>query len=303
MNNHVKYYQASGITIQVNSDFPIGENTFHPKFKLFEVNGHGEDNVTIRHHFHLSDYLTDKKTYNNQIYQNESWNVFRTDNSWIYKYNPLPVEKTGSPVIGLFNNNHTAIDIYAPDIDEIRYKEGNFNALTLFNSDQLLFSKLLCDRKGLILHSNGFDIFGNGILLTGKSGAGKSTLSKMLKKRGFQILCDDRMFIKQKDKFYLYGNWCHGTVPDVSSITVPLKAIFFLEKSKNNLIQKIDDKKTIFPQLLTSVVRPFLSRKEWNSTLITLEAIVDSTRCYKIKFDLSGQICQIIDELFKNKNR
>ncbi len=300
MNNHVKYYNAAEITVQVKSDYPITENTFHPKFKLFEVDRPGENNITISHHFHLPDYLTDQTTYNKQIYQDELWKVFRIDNSWIYKYNPLPTEKTGFPVIGLFNNNHTAIDIYAPDIDEIRYKKGSFNALTLFNSDQILFSKLLCDKKGLILHSNGFDVFGNGILLTGESGAGKSTLSKMLKNRGFQILCDDRMFVKQKDKFYLYGNWCHGTVPDVSSIIVPLKAIFFLEKSKHNLIQQIDNKTIIFTQLLTSVVRPFLSRKEWNSTLITLEEIVDSTRCYKIKFDLSGEICKILDELFNN---
>ncbi len=298
MNNHVKYYKAAEITIQIKSDYPISEKTFHTKFKLFEVNGPGEENITIHHHFHLPAFLTDQTVYNNKIYHNEFWKVFKTDNSWIYKYNPFPIVKTGFPVIGIFNNNHTVIDIYAPDIDAVKYEKGNFNALTLFNSDQILFSKLLCNKKGLILHSNGFDIFGNGILLTGESGAGKSTLSKMLKNKGFQILCDDRMFIKQKEDFCLYGNWCHGTVPDVSSTNVPLKAIFFLEKSKHNLIQQIDDKNEIFLKLITSVVRPFLDRNEWNSTLKTLEEIINATKVYKLQFDLSGKICNIISKLF-----
>jgi len=298
MKNNIKYYQVAGITVQVNSDFPISENTFHPKFKLFEVAGPGEDNIIIQHHFHLPDNLKDLSIYGNPIYQKDWWKVFKPNGSWIYKYNPVSEEESGYPVIGLFNNSHTAIKIFIPDINETQYKKGNFNALTLFNSDQILFSKLLCFQKGLILHANGFDIHGNGVLITGESGAGKSTLSKMLKKKGFKILCDDRMFIKRKDEFFIYGNWCHGTVPDFSSTNAPLKAILFLEKSKNNLIQKINSKNELFQRLINSVVKPFLGREEWDSTLKTLEEIIDCTGCYKIKFDLSGEVCELIETMF-----
>jgi hypothetical protein len=43
------------ITIQVESDLPITDSTFHPKFKLFEIEGPGEETIYIRHHFSLPD--------------------------------------------------------------------------------------------------------------------------------------------------------------------------------------------------------------------------------------------------------
>jgi HPr Serine kinase C-terminal domain len=300
MKSSVKYYQAAGITVQVNSDFSIAENTFHSKFKQFEKSGLGEDNITIHHHFYLPDLSQYFDSSEKEIYKNEHWHILQTKNCWIYKYQPSPTEESGFPVIGLFNHDHSVIKVYSPGIDETRYKKGNFGALTLFNTDQILFSKLLCKRKGLITHSNGFDISGNGILLTGESGAGKSTLSKMLKNKGFEILCDDRMFIQQKEKFYIYGNWCHGTVPDVSSAVVPLNAILFLEKSNQNSIQKIDNKNLIFKKMMTSLVRSFLDREELNLILTTLETVVKQTTCYNIKFDLSGEICDLIEDLFIN---
>lgn len=52
---------------------------------------------------------------------------------------------------------------------------------------------------------------------------------------------------------------------------------------------------------MTSLVRSFLNREELNSTLTTLEAIVKETRCYNIKFDLSGEICDLIEALFINE--
>ena len=50
-----RYYQCGGITFQVISDLPIQDTTFQPKFKLFEVEGPGDDTITIRHHFCLPD--------------------------------------------------------------------------------------------------------------------------------------------------------------------------------------------------------------------------------------------------------
>jgi hypothetical protein len=37
VKNHRRYYQCGGITIRVESDLPITDNTFHPKFKLFQI--------------------------------------------------------------------------------------------------------------------------------------------------------------------------------------------------------------------------------------------------------------------------
>ncbi|MCP4117800.1 MAG: hypothetical protein GY737_20860 [Desulfobacteraceae bacterium] len=295
---NIKFYSVAGITIKVRSDYPITDNTFHSKFRQFEVDGPGDDNVVINHHFHMPDSINVPCEY--EIYNKSQWQVFKTDTAWIFNYHSVLPEDFPHSVMGVFNSNYTVLDIYSDDIDQESYKNGRFNALTLFNTDQILFAKLLCDRNGLIIHSNGFDINGNGILLAGDSGAGKSTLSGMLKERGFGILCDDRMFVKNlQDVFWLYGNWCHGTKPDTSSISVPLKAVFFLEQSKTNKVIRIEDKKQIARKLVRSMVKPFLTPEDWGKTLTIIERIGRNVECYVLQFDLSGEICEEIEKLFQ----
>ena len=298
MKNNVKYYQVAGITVQVNSDFPISENTFHPKFRLFEVDGPSEDNIIIHHHFHLP---VEKKTFDHshKVFKDNQWEIFKTENTWIYKYNPI-FENTGFPSIGFFNKDHTSNHIYTDKISKEIYQNYSFPSLTLFNNDQILFAKLLSDRNGIIIHSNGFNIGGKGVLLTGNSGVGKSTLSKMLKNCGHNILCDDRMFtIKKKDGFWIYGSWCHGTVPDSSSMAVPLKAIFFLEQSKENTISLIENKKVIVAKLIKSLVRPLMTHDGWENTFEILSHLPKDVLCYKLKFDLSGKICKQMEDLIE----
>ncbi|MBU1344822.1 MAG: hypothetical protein KKE44_19230 [Proteobacteria bacterium] len=299
MSVNVKYYAVAGITIQVNSDLPITENTFHPRFKLFEVDGPGVDNVVIHHHFYLPDpLLKNHDSQKNEIYKKDQWQIYKTNDAWIYKFHPVFPDDPDHSAVGIFNLNHRHVDIYTCDIDKVKYANHHFNALTLFNSDQVLFSKILSDRNGLIIHSNGFDMDGNGILLAGRSGAGKSTLSKMLKADNMKILCDDRMFIARPGTdFWIYGNWCHGSVPDISQGSAPLKAIFFLKQSKTNQIVLFKDVSALIPLLMKSIVKPFLDKEGWDKTLTTIKDLIETIPCYQLEFDLSGNICKNIRNL------
>lgn len=120
MKNNVKYYQVAGITVQVNSDFPISENTFHPKFRLFKVDGPGEDNITIHHHFHLP-AGENSLDHAHKVFKDNQWEIFKDETIWIYKYNPI-FENTGFPSIGVFNKSHTSIHIYTDQISEKIYQ-------------------------------------------------------------------------------------------------------------------------------------------------------------------------------------
>lgn len=294
MESHTRYFEAAGITIQVNSEYPIFDTTFHPKFKAFESQTPGKDYIIINHHFHLIDPAYKKETL---IYDKNQWQIFKSNDYWFYNYTPDLNETSFGTVTGRFNKDHSITDIYI-EISEKDYKTAQFNALTLFNTDQVLFARLLNNREGLILHSNGFKIDGKGILLTGHSGAGKSTLSIMLKQQNAQILCDDRMFIKfDQPGFQIFGHWNHGSVSDVSSGSAPLKAIFFLEQAKENQIIKIKDKKKISLNLFQSVVKQFLTREEWNTTFNTLEKMINNIDCYLLRFNLDGNICNEINRL------
>lgn len=294
MQSHTRYYEAAGITIQVNSDYLISDTTFHPKFKAFECQTPGKDHIIIHHHFCPIDASITGKTL---IYDKNQWQIFKSPDFWFYKYTPDSNETGFGPVTGRFNADHSVADIYL-EISQKDYSNARFNALTLFNTDQVLFARLLNNREGLILHSNGFEIDGRGILLTGHSGAGKSTLSRMLKQKNAHILCDDRMFIKFcPPEFWIYGHWNHGSVSDVSSKSAPLKAVFFLEQAKENQIIKIEDKKKISLNLFQSVIKQFLTREEWNTTFDTLEKIINTIDCYTIKFNLDGKISYKIMQL------
>ena len=51
--HHTRRYEIAGITVQVQSDLPITDATFHEKFASFRVDGPGDDTFVIRHHFGL----------------------------------------------------------------------------------------------------------------------------------------------------------------------------------------------------------------------------------------------------------
>lgn len=292
---NVRYFQSAGITVEVRSDFSISGNTFHPKFKQFEVAGPGKDNVLINHHFYHPAQAAIPDSNRVEIHNRGQWKIYRTDDSWIYHYFPTPDLDPGYPSIGVFNREYTSFSVYAGTLDRHAYQNAQIPALTLFNNDQVMFANLLYNRNGLILHANGFDIYGNGILLTGTSGVGKSTLSGFLKKRGFKILCDDRMFVtRTEDGFQIHGNWCHGTVSDTSPGTLPLKAVMFLEQSAENSIAKILDTKQIVYQLIRSMVKPVAIPEGWHKTFNVIESMARNIRCFRVKFDLSGKIADMI---------
>lgn len=293
MGSKTRYFQAADITIQINSDYPIGEKTFHPKLNAFETKLSGEEHIVINHHFHPPEQnFKDQRL----IYEKNQWQIFKSQNFWFYTYTPEPGESRFGSVSGRFSLDHSTTDIYL-NISEKDYQNACFNSLSLFNSDQVLFARLLNNRNGLILHANGFEIEGRGILLTGHSGAGKSTLSHMLKQRNARILCDDRMFVRETGAdFRAYGHWNHGSVSDVSSGSATLKAIFFLEQAKENRIIQMADKKAISLNLFQSVVKQFLTKEEWSTTFNTLEKMVNHIDCYILKFNLDGKITE---QMFK----
>lgn len=300
MTLHTKYYKIAGITIQVNSDLPIRENTFHPKFKIFEVDGPGDDSIVINHHFFWDEDLkTDK--FSDQLYFRPPWAIYKDNNTIIYKWIEADPPYKNCNRKAIANNTHTKIDIFThPKFKKIFIK-GGLTSLTLFPSDQILIGRLLAYRQGCIIHSLGIILDRNGYIFVGHSDAGKSTMAEIMKK-GAEILCDDRNIIrKQNNIFQLFGTWSHGDVPDVSSNSAPLKAIFFLEQSKDNSLEKIKDKKRIFKTLLACLIRPVGTSDWWDNSLAIITSIATEIPCWNLKFDKSNKVFKLIKELHKDE--
>jgi MoaA/NifB/PqqE/SkfB family radical SAM enzyme len=290
---HRRYYEIASITIRVDSDLPITDNTFRSKFELFQVDRPGDDVITIRHHFSLPDL--DGRDLGKEIYRQPPWIIYRKGNSWLYLGISPREEDKRIHRIAVFNKDYTRAQIYSPN-DE-RYRKGDLNSLTSFPSDQILVAQLLADREGCYIHSGGVILDGKGLLFAGHSDAGKSTMVTLLKDE-VEILCDDRNIVRKWPEGYkVHGTWSHGDVPDVSPSSAPLKAILFLEQARDNLIIPLEDRGEIMRKLYAFLVKPLVTIEWWDKMFTFMEKMVREVDFYIVQFDKSGRVVDLLKRL------
>jgi hypothetical protein len=295
--NHRRFYGLGGLIVQVDSDLPITDHTFAEKFKEFQINeqdvrlqsGLPADNfVFIRHHFSLPELNSLQRA--EKIYHKVPWAIYRQGNSWTY----VGISKNNNnepPLrVATFNHDHTYGRIYQRD--GTWFSKGNLKSLTMFSSDQILFSRVLANLHGCYFHSSGAIMEGQGLLFVGQSDAGKSTISRLLEKKA-QVLCDDRNIVRRQDNgFHVYGTWSHGEWPVISAASAPLRAIFFLEQAAENQIDPVAQRSQSVHQLLARLIKPLETADWWHKMFTLLEEIVNQVPCYRLRFDTSGRIVE-----------
>ena len=107
---HCRYFRIADITIRVESDLPITGTTFHPKFKLFEVDAPGEDTINIKHHFSLPDL--NGKGLGMEVYRKLPWAIYKKKDSWIYLGISSVKNNQNLHRVAVFNSDHTSGFIY-----------------------------------------------------------------------------------------------------------------------------------------------------------------------------------------------
>jgi len=290
--DHRRYYQIAGITIKVESDLPIKDTTFSPKFKCFHATGPGHDTITFRHTFSMPDLRN--QDLGVEVYRKAPWAIYRKGNSWIYLGIAPDPEDRDIDVIAVFSCDHSRGMIYHGERRKDLFKEGNLHSLTLFPTDQILLARVLADRGGCYLHSAGVILENKGLLFVGHSDAGKSTMATMLKGKA-EILCDDRIIVRERPEgFRICGTWSHGDVAEVSANSAPLKAILFLEQAKQNRLVPIEDKRQRFKKLLPYLIKPLETRDWWDRMLSLVRRIANEVPCYSLQFDKSGGVIEVL---------
>jgi len=294
-SNHRRYYKIADITIQVESDLPITDTTFHPKFKLFESGGPGKDTISIRHHFSLPDL--NGRDLGEEVYRKPPWAIYRKGRSLIYLGISPDAEDKEIHKVAVFNNDHARAIIYNDKVREEAFLKGDLHSLTLFPTDQILLAQVLADRGGCFLHASGMVLEDKGFLFVGHSDAGKSTMVTMLKDKA-KILCDDRMIVRQgPDGHTIHGTWSHGDVPEVSADAAPLKALLFLQQAQENRLIPIQNGKEVVGKFLACLIKPFVTAGWWEKMLTLTEHIARDVPCYNLHFDKSGRVVKLLDEL------
>ncbi len=294
--HHRRFYQIAGITVQVDSDLPITEQTFSSKFDLFAVDAPGDDTIRIRHHFELPD--TAGRDLGREVYRKPPWAISRKDDKWVYlEISPEPGDSRLTRA-AIFGQDYRYGAIFHRS--EANFARGDLEALTGLASDQILLAPILADRQACFLHSSGVNLGGNGLLFVGHSEAGKSTITKMLLNRS-EILCDDRIIVRRwPGGFKIHGTWSHGEIPVVSNASAPLRAIFLLEKSSENRIAAITDRRQVVEKLLACLIKPLTTADWWEKTLTVIENLVREVPCYRMEFDKSGAIVAELLSLISN---
>jgi radical SAM protein with 4Fe4S-binding SPASM domain len=296
-----RYFQIADITIQVDSDKQFNDSTFVPAINKFQIVNPGDDVTLIDHHFTIPEFY--EEALGIEKYRKIPWAIYQKENSWIYLSISDSASNRDLYKFARFTSDYSKADIYS--INEDVFSRGNLSSLTTFPSDQVYIAQLLSDRKGCYLHSAGVILDGKGILFVGHSGAGKSTTIKMIInyigdhnsniENENEILCDDRNIIRRMNNGWrVYGSWSHGEIPIVSNASAPLSAIFFIEQAKENTIMPILNYPLIRNQLLSYVIKPFITNEWWQKTFTTIESLSKEIPFYEMRFDLSGDIINMI---------
>lgn len=296
-SRHRRYYQIAGITVLVESDLPITDETFSSKFQEFRCKGPGDDLISIRHHFSLPDLKG--KDLGVEVYRRPPWAIYRKGRTWIYLGIAPDADDPNLHQVAVFNHDHTRGQIFHPG-DHL-FRQGGLQALTHMVTDQIWLGQVLANRQGAFLHSSGVIIAGQGLLFVGHSEAGKSTMVKMLQGKA-EILCDDRNIIRRwPEGFRVHGTWSHGEVPLVSAASAPLRAILFLRQSSQNRLVPLKNPREILGRLLGCLIKPLVTANWWDQMLNLMEAVVREVTCYELEFDQSGRIVADLEALVQEK--
>lgn len=154
----------------------------------------------------------------------------------------------------------------------------------IFGALRIIMIAALVQKQGLIIHSSTILINGKGVMFAAPSGMGKSTHVHLWSNLyGTEILNGDLTACKMVSGIpYVYGlPWC-GTSGEFLNLSVPLKAIIFLEQAGNNSIEKLDFIKA-FIRLAARCFQMSLNDEMANQFLNIVQEIAASIDCYLLK--------------------
>ncbi len=291
--HYCRHYGIAGLTIRIQADRPITNETFRKELGAFEVAGPGDDVVFFRHHFALPHLQADRL--GREVYRKPPWIIYRQEDAWVYLGIRPGLDLPVLSQVGILNSDHTDGDIYSAD--DTMFRAGQLGSLGLFSRDQVILAHVLADRQGCYFHGAGVILEGQGLLFVGHSEAGKSTIAKMLQDEA-EILCDDRIVVRRwTEGFRIHGTWNHSAVPIVSPKSAPLRALFMLEKAHTNRIIPIPDRKEVVRRLPFYVTKALVTADWWEKTFDLLANLVREVPVYRLQFDRSGGVKDLLRAL------
>ncbi len=111
----------------------------------------------------------------------------------------------------------------------------------LMGLDMQIVVNWLANFGDIIMHASGIALDEQGYAFIGKAGSGKSTIVEALSfENGLRVLGEDQIILRYLNgQFWIFGTPWHERPEMCESIGVPLKKLFFLDRSKSETMSSI----------------------------------------------------------------
>lgn len=190
--------------------------------------------------------------------------------------------------------------IIAPSQEDFREMK---NVLIAENDDYvefmaiyLMLSRQISRFNATFMHAAAICIDGQGVAFTAQSGTGKTThivqWRKLFGDRVLAINGDKPLLTSKDDQIYISGTpWC-GKERLSSNMTVPLRAVCFLERGTENSIEHLD-KKNVLSKIINALSMPKIGSDDMENMFKFLNSFINNVEFYLLKCNISTDAARI----------
>ena len=170
-----------------------------------------------------------------------------------------------------------------------------------------LLSKEITKFNASFLHAAAISVNGQGVAFTAPSGTGKTTHIRQWKKTFGNMISvvngDKPLITLHSDGIYISGTpWC-GKEKLSENISVPLKAICFLERGEKNSIE-ILEKKKVLSKIISSLSIPDIGSDNMCMLFKFINDIINNVEFYVLKCNISTEAaCVAYAGIFEAEDR
>ena len=267
--------KIAGFVVEYDGTF----DDYADRMAKYSYNSTATPDVTIKYRCPEKIELPDLS----DVHDESSWKVGNTPDGGTAAY--IAAKKSGRVLTYIEN------DAEYKNISSAFVKMPNSGPENLTDADReyvrgaTMFNSFLLSRGGTTLHGSCISYNGEGVVFCAPSGMGKSTHTALWKTAfgdKVEFVNDDKPAVSEKDgKLFISGTPWSGKHNISSNITVPLKAVVFLERGKENEIKSVSTAETV-GFLNAQTFPPFYDKKLCMNNFDVIEKIINTVPTYRL---------------------